>query len=182
MSSRRKPGSSNNLNCLDSGFHRNDDIALMQRFLNSTESITSERIVTCYLAAPWHELSNTTARVTVGSDGCSAVLVGCTQARRPKSPLKLKELWAISIRLQLAARIRDLALINLAIDSKLRACDLVNLRVRDIAHGDRVTTGATVMQQKTQRPVQFEIAEPTRDVVTNWISHAGPKTACFRAA
>ena len=88
-----------------------------------------------------------------------------------KSPLKLKEIWAIRIRLQLASRIRDLALFNLAIDSKLRACDLVKLRVRDVSHGDR-----TVMQQKTQRPVQFEITEPTRDALTSWISHAALKS------
>ena len=87
-----------------------------------------------------------------------------------KSPLRLKEIWAIRIRLQLAARIRDLVLFNLAIDSKLRACDLVKLRVRDIAHGDRVSTQTTVMQQKTQRPVQFEITEPTRDALLAWIN------------
>ena len=94
----------------------------------------------------------------------------------PKSPLKLKEIWAIRIRLQLASRIRDLALFNLAIDSKLRACDLVKLQVRDIAHGDRGSARTTVMQQKTQRPVQFEITEPTRDAVTNWIRRAGLKS------
>ena len=93
-----------------------------------------------------------------------------------KAPLKLKEIWAIRIRLQLAARARDLALFNLAIDSKLRACDLIKLRVRDIAHGDRVSARATIMQQKTQRPVQFEITEPTRDAVTHWMNHAGLKS------
>ena len=90
-----------------------------------------------------------------------------------KAPLELKEIWAIRIRLQLATRIRDLAPFNLAIDSKLRGCDLVKLRVRDIAHGDRVSARAIVMQQKTQRPVQFEITEPTRDSVTAWIECAG---------
>ena len=64
-----------------------------------------------------------------------------------KSPLKFKEIWAIRIRLQLASRIRDLALFNLAIDSKLRGCDLVKLKVRDIAHSDQVSARATVMQQ-----------------------------------
>ena len=93
-----------------------------------------------------------------------------------KSPLKLKEIWAIRIRLQLASRIRDLALFNLAIDSKLRACDLVKLRVRDVSHGDRVSARTSVMQQKTQRPVQFEITEPTRDALTSWISHAALKS------
>jgi hypothetical protein len=76
-----------------------------------------------------------------------------------KSPLKLKEIWAIRIRLQLGGKTRDLAMFNLAIDSKLRACDLTKLRVRDVCMGTRVAPRATVMQQKTQRPVQFEITE-----------------------
>ena len=82
-----------------------------------------------------------------------------------KPPLKLKEAWEIRIRLQLEKRIRDLALFDLAIDSKLRACDLVQLKVRDIAHGDRVASRAMIMQQKTHQPVQFEITEQTRDAV-----------------
>jgi len=86
-----------------------------------------------------------------------------------KAPLRLKEIWAIRIRLQLANRIRDLALFDLAIDSKLRSCDLVKLRVRDLAHGDRIAPRAIVMQQKTQRPVQFEITEQTREALTTWI-------------
>ena len=86
-----------------------------------------------------------------------------------KSPLKLKDIWAIRVRLQLSNNIRNLALFNLAIDSKLRACDLVKLKVRDIAHGEHVATRAIVMQQKTQRPVQFEITEQTRDVLVAWI-------------
>jgi integrase len=90
-----------------------------------------------------------------------------------KSPLKFKDIWAIRIRLQIASRIRDLALFNLAIDSKLRACDLVKLRVRDLCHGDRVAARAIIMQQKIQRPVQFEVTEPTREVVANWIRQAG---------
>jgi integrase len=79
-----------------------------------------------------------------------------------KAPLRLKEIWAIRIRLQLAERTRELALFNLAVDSKLRSCDLVSLRVRDITHGERIAARAIVMQQKTQRPVQFEITEQTR--------------------
>ena len=58
------------------------------------------------------------------------------------------------------------------IDSKLRACDLVKLRVRDLYHGDRVAARAIVMQQKTQRAVQFEITEPTREAIANWINRA----------
>src|SRR3954470_17297759 len=82
-----------------------------------------------------------------------------------KAPLKLRDIWAIRVRLQIADRVRDMALFNLAIDSKLRACDLVKLRVRDVCHGERVAARAIVMQQKTQRPVHFEITEPTRDAV-----------------
>jgi integrase len=98
-----------------------------------------------------------------------------------KSPLKLKDIWAVRIRLQIASRIRDLALFDLAIDSKLRACDLVKLRVRDVAHGERVAPRAIVMQQKTQRPVQFEITEQTREAVAKWIQRASlrPKDFLF---
>jgi integrase len=105
-------------------------------------------------------------------------IIGTTVAHVPwnkgkltgqKSPLKLKEIWAIRIRLQLGAKTRDLAMFNLAIDSKLRACDLTKLRVRDVCMGTLVAPRATVMQQKTQRPVQFEITEQTRESVENWI-------------
>ena len=90
-----------------------------------------------------------------------------------KAPLKLKEIWAIRIRLQLARRVRELALFNLGIDSKLRGCDLVGLRVCDIAQGARVASRALVMQRKTQRPVQFELTEQTREAVQAWITQAG---------
>ena len=87
-----------------------------------------------------------------------------------RPPLKQKEVWAIRIRLQLAHEIRDLALFNLAIDSKLRGCDLVKLRVCDVMQGSRVSPRAMVMQQKTHRPVQFELTDQTRDAVSNWIA------------
>jgi integrase len=89
-----------------------------------------------------------------------------------KAPLKLKDIWAIRTRLQLDHRTRELALFDLGLDSKLRACDLVRLRVRDICHGDRVSPRAIVMQQKTSRPVQYEVTQPTRDTVTAWIKEA----------
>ena len=89
-----------------------------------------------------------------------------------KPPLKLHEIWSIRIRLQLAKRTRDLALFNLAIDSKLRSCDLVKLTVRDISHGAQIVPRAMIMQQKTQRPVQFEITQQTRDSITDWIKLA----------
>jgi site-specific recombinase XerC len=68
-----------------------------------------------------------------------------------KPPLKLKDIWTIRIQLQNANAIRDLALFNLAIDSKLRGCDLVSLRVRDISHGNQILTRTMVIQRKTQR-------------------------------
>ncbi len=70
-----------------------------------------------------------------------------------KPSLKLKEIWAIRIRLQLANRHRDLAMSNLAIDSKLRACGLIKIRVRDVSRVGRIATRAIVMQQNTQRTV-----------------------------
>ena len=96
-----------------------------------------------------------------------------------KPPLKLKEIWAIRIRLQLDHRTRELALFNLAIDSKLRACDLIGLRVHDVVQGSNVAARAIVMQRKTQRPVQFEITEQTRDAVTAWITAAYLKPEQF---
>ena len=95
-----------------------------------------------------------------------------------KPPLKLKEIWAIRIRLQLDHRSRELALFNLAINSKLRGCDLVGLRVRDMVQGSHVAARAIVMQRKTQRPVQFEITEQTRDAVGAWINDCpSPRSA-----
>jgi integrase len=89
-----------------------------------------------------------------------------------KAPLKLREIWAIRVRLQLNHKVRDLALFNLAIDSKLRACDLVGLHVADVAHGDKIGRRAAVMQRKTLRPVQFEITEMTGESLLAWIQRA----------
>ena len=89
-----------------------------------------------------------------------------------KLSLRLKEIWAIRIRLQLARQARELALCNLAIDSKLRGYDLVSLRVCDVAQGNRVVARALVLQRKPQRPVQFELTEQTRDSVGAWVAKA----------
>jgi site-specific recombinase XerC len=69
-------------------------------------------------------------------------------------------------------RVRELALLNLGIDSKLCGCDLVALKVRNVCHGDQVASRAIVMQHKTQRPVQFDITATTRDALQNWIKAA----------
>lgn len=96
-----------------------------------------------------------------------------------KSPLKLKEIWSIRIRLELSHRVRDLALFNLALDSKLRGCDLLKLKVRDISHGEHISARAIVMQQKTGRPVQFEITEQTRKSLAEWLILADLKSDSF---
>lgn len=84
-----------------------------------------------------------------------------------KPALKMKEVWSIRARLELKKRVRDLALFNLAIDSKLRACDLTRLKVEDVAAGGEVKTRGIIVQKKTGRPVQFEIVEQTRNAVLN---------------
>ena len=86
-----------------------------------------------------------------------------------KPPLKPKEIWTIRIRLQMSKRCRDLALFNLALDSKLRACDLTKLKVKDVLHGDCVVKRATILQQQTQQPVQFEITSQTRSAILDWL-------------
>lgn len=88
----------------------------------------------------------------------------------PKRPLKPKQVWAIRIRIEMSGELRDLALFNLAIDSKLRGCDLVRMRVREVMIGANIRDRATVMQSKTQRPVQFEVTENTRKSVLAWAS------------
>ncbi len=91
-----------------------------------------------------------------------------------KRPLRPREVWAIRVRLQLEKRKRDLALFNLAIDSKLRGCDLVQLRVNDVYLGGRVQDRATIIQRKTGRPVQFEITEQTRAAIRDWLADTAP--------
>jgi integrase len=90
----------------------------------------------------------------------------------PKPPFKLQEIWAIRIRLDLEHRIRELAMFNLAIDSKLRGCDLVQLKVSDVMHGRHAVSRALVVQHKTQQPVRFEITEQTRDAIEAWVDQA----------
>ena len=94
----------------------------------------------------------------------------------PKAPLKPKDIWAIRIHLQNEHAVRGLAMFNLAVDSKLRGCDLVGLRVRDVMHGSQLLSRAMVVQRKTQRPVQFELTEPARTAVAAWIAKEGLKS------
>jgi integrase len=97
-----------------------------------------------------------------------------------KAPFKLKDIWALRVRLQMEGRVRELALLfNLGIDSKLRGRDLVALKVRDICHGEQIAMRAIVLQHKTQRPVQFEITAATREILAAWIKQAGLRSDDF---
>jgi integrase len=102
----------------------------------------------------------------------------------PKAPLKPKHIWAIRQQLKTLQRVRDLAMFNCALDAKLRACDLVKLTVSDVAPGGGLRERSTVIQQKTGRPVPFEITEPTRDALRVWLFAvvAGATTGCSQAA
>lgn len=86
-----------------------------------------------------------------------------------KRPLLPRHVWSIRVRLEMADNLRDLALFNLAVDSKLRGCDLVALRVRDVFVAGRVKERTSMVQSKTGKPVRFEITETTRLSLERWI-------------
>jgi integrase len=86
-----------------------------------------------------------------------------------KPPLRPKHVWSIRTKLQIEGRARDLAMFNLAIDSKLRGCDVVAIRVDDVAAGGYAADRATVRQKKTGRPVRFEMSEQTRQAVDDYL-------------
>lgn len=90
-----------------------------------------------------------------------------------KRPLKPKEIWAVRFMLDNDRKVRDRALFDLAIDSKLRGCDLVKIKIGDLVSGGRIRHRAMVIQQKTRRPVQFEILEPARTSLLAWLGRRG---------
>src|SRR5262249_9084033 len=92
-----------------------------------------------------------------------------------KPPLRPKHVWSIRTRLQMEGRTRELAMFNLAIDSKLRGCDVVALRVGDVAPSGYAVDRATVRQKKTGRPVRFELTEQTRQAVDDFLKEAGTR-------
>src|SRR5438034_4749174 len=96
-----------------------------------------------------------------------------------KPPLRLKDVWSIRTKLQIEGRVRDIAMFNLAIDSKLRGCDVVAIKVEDIAPHGYTADRATVRQKKTGRPVRFELTELTRQALDDYIRLAGKKTGEF---
>ena len=96
-----------------------------------------------------------------------------------KPPLRPKHVWSIRTKLQVEGRTRDLAMFNLAIDSKLRGCDVVALKVEDIAPSGYAIDRATVRQKKTGQPVKFELTEQTRQAVDDYLRAASRKPAEF---
>ncbi len=90
-----------------------------------------------------------------------------------KRSLKPRQVWAIRFFLDQHHRIRDRALFDLAIDSKLRGCDLVKIRIRDLVAGDQIRMRAIVVQQKTRRSVQFELGTDARDSLLAWLDRRG---------
>lgn len=90
-----------------------------------------------------------------------------------RPPLRPKHVWAVRTRLQLSDRVRDLALFNLAIDSKLRGCDVVSLKVADVAPHGCALDRASVRQRKTGRSVRFEITEQTRQAIDDYLCQRG---------
>jgi site-specific recombinase XerC len=104
-----------------------------------------------------------------GSESPSAVPWNRGRQIGQKRPLKPRDVWTIRARLQLEHRRRDLALFNLAIDSKLRGCDLVRMQINDVYVSGQVRERTSIIQQKTGRPVQFEISEQTRASICEWL-------------
>jgi integrase len=96
-----------------------------------------------------------------------------------KPPLRPKHVWSIRTKLQIEGRTRDLAMFNLAIDSKLRGCDVVAIRVEDVAAGGYTADRATVRQKKTGRPVRFELSEQTRQAVDDYLKTANKQPGEF---
>jgi integrase len=96
-----------------------------------------------------------------------------------KPPLRPKHVWSIRTKLQIEGRARDLAMFNLAIDSKLRGCDVVAIRVEDVAAGGYTADRATVRQKKTGRPVRFELSEQTRQAVDDYLKATGKRPGEF---
>ncbi len=96
-----------------------------------------------------------------------------------KQPLRPKHVWSIRTKLQIEGRVRDLAMFNLAIDSKLRGCDVVAIRVEDVAAGGYTADRATVRQKKTGRPVRFELSEQTRQAIDDYLKAANKRPGEF---
>ena len=100
-----------------------------------------------------------------------------------KRALKPQQVWAIRFWLDREQRLRDRAMFDVAIDSKLRGCDVVKVRIGDVVSGGRVRDRAIIVQQKTKRPVQFELMDTARKTMRAWLERRGERTTTtsFRA-
>lgn len=96
-----------------------------------------------------------------------------------KPPLRTKHVWSIRAKLQMNERIRELAMFNVAVDSRLRGCDVVALKVEGVAPGGYALDRATVRQKKTGRPVRFELTEQTRQAIDDYLRAAGKRSGEF---
>src|SRR5258708_11409453 len=118
------------------------------------------------------------------NDACLLKFPTCTPWNKgkligAKPPLRPKHVWSIRTRLMIEGRTRDLALFNLAIDSKLRGCDVVALKVEDVAPNGYTMDRATVRQRKTGRPVKFELTDQTREAVDHYLRASGKRPGTF---
>src|SRR5437899_11401519 len=120
-----------------------------------------------------HDPTDTSPQVSHREPWNKGKLIGA------KPPLRPKHVWSIRTKLEIAGRTRDLAMFNLAIDSKLRGCDVVALKVEDIAPSGYAIDRATVRQKKTGQPVKFELTEQTRQAVDDYLRGASRKPAEF---
>jgi len=118
-----------------------------------------------------------------GSSECDpraqASAVEQRQANRGKAAVAAQHVWSIRTKLQIEGRARDLAMFNLAVDSKLRGCDVVAIRVEDVAAGGSTADRATVRQKKTRRPVRFELSEQTRQAIDDYLKATGKRPGEF---
>jgi integrase len=121
----------------------------------------------------WHMLSSSVTEEYdhAGSSKCKGKLTGA------KPPLRPKHVWSMRTKLQIEGRTRDLAMFNLAIDSKLRGCDVVAIRVEDVAAGGYTADRAAVRQKKIERLFRFELSEQTRQAVDDYLKERLPLRA-----
>jgi integrase len=119
---------------------------------------------------PMHDNENPNAPIPKRVPWNKGKLIG------PRPPLKQRHVWAIRTRLQIERQVRDLALLNVAVDSKLRGCDLVAIRVDDVAPNGYAIERASVRQRKTGRPVRFELTEQTRQAIDDYLAASGKKS------
>src|SRR3546814_3221357 len=147
---------------------------MIRRPPRSTRTDTLFPYTTLFRSKRWHPFARQSKEAVMSEPGDSPASSAPTYPWNkgkligPKPPLQPKHVWSIRTRLQLDGRLRDLALFNLTIDSKLRAYDLVRLRIEDLAPQGYTAQRAPVEQRKTGRPVQFEITEQSRPRTPDW--------------